>query len=174
MRLERSGLAGAARVLNHVPNRVEERRLCAQTPIPEPLAEQVVDPPVLLVEPDGVRGVQLAHAGRETALADGDDEVVVVVHQDIREDRPAVLLCDAVDGHAEVPAVALCLEDRALVVPTCDDVVVAGALVAELGRHARDGRCERVTRVCPFHSRPCLFALPGRWQPPDVARFGRS
>ena len=48
--------------------RVHERAVVAQPAVPVALAEQVVDAAVFSVEPDGIRGVQLAHSFGEPAL----------------------------------------------------------------------------------------------------------
>src|SRR5205085_12684490 len=117
----------------------------ADPAVPVPLAEEMVDAAVAYVERRCVARVQLAHPLREPAVADTKDEVVVVAHEGVGDDPPAVLRGNAVEVAAERLPIEVVLEDGALVVAPRDDVVIPGALVAQLYRHAASVRSEEHT-----------------------------
>jgi hypothetical protein len=91
---------------------------------PEPLAEDVMPPAVQFVEGAGVLAVEVAHPVGEIRQRRFDDEVVVVAHQAMGVQLPAVAVHDAAqDGSERVP-VGVVEHDRRVVVPRRRDVVV--------------------------------------------------
>jgi hypothetical protein len=104
---------------------------------PEPPAEDVVAAPVPVVEGAGVGAVEVAHAVRKVRLRRFEDEVVVVPHQALRVQAPAVPALDAAEDVEEDGAVGGVEDDRRAVVPARTDVVEgAGFQMAARTAHA--------------------------------------
>ena len=87
--------------------------------------EDVVLPPVPLVEGAGVAAVQVAHSLVQVGGGCFQDEVVVVSHQAADVDAPAVSAFDAPEEMEEHHPVLAVDDDRCVVVPAAPDVVVA-------------------------------------------------
>src|SRR5437588_6582272 len=103
----------------------------------------MIDAPMPEVELRGIAGVQFTHAVTQPLVADLDYEVVVVPHQRIGEDDPAVFASDVVDSSDEIFAVGVVDVDVALVVAAADDVMESGRLIARLVRHNPTVRTSR-------------------------------
>src|SRR5919201_4588847 len=82
--------AGAHRVLNHVVERVGVLLVALDQARAETAAEDVVGAAVDFVERTRVAAVQVAHSLRQVRLGRLDDEVVMVSHQAIGVDAPAI------------------------------------------------------------------------------------
>jgi hypothetical protein len=159
MRRKRAWCPGPSRVLDDISDRVLEVTLRLGELVPVALAEQVVDSLVRGIEVAGVEAVEVAHAAAQVVV-DAEHQVVVVAHEAVREDVPVEPRRRHLEQRHERDAIVIGQEDRLLVVPPRDDVVVAGTIVARLACHCRHGRVEtRATRP-PSHSRREVGALP--------------
>jgi hypothetical protein len=132
---------------------------------PETAAEDVILPPVSLVEGAGVLAVEVAHARGEVGDRRLDDEVVVVAEQAAGVETPPVAPPHTSQDLHEDRAVPVVGENRVVVVPLRADVVVgAGLEVAERTSHAgersRPGRAESTSRG--FRHRAVTDALRAR------------
>jgi hypothetical protein len=107
---------------------------------PEASAEDVMLSGVSVVECAGVLTVQVAHAVRQVRHRRLDQQVVVVAEQTLRVEPPAVALAHPVQDAREDGAVGVVAEDRLVVVPLRDDVVVRTVFeMAERSAHCGDG-----------------------------------
>jgi hypothetical protein len=130
---------------------------------PEPLAEDMVLPPVACIEGPGVLTVQVAHAVREVRDRGLDDKVVVVAEQAAGVHTPAVAPLDAVQDREEGGTIAVVEEDRCLVVPFRAEVVVgAGLEVAVRSSHAGDRSARSCDKSAACASRHTSVTDPSR------------
>ena len=145
--------------------------------------EDVILPPVPLVEGTGVAAVQIAHSLVQVGGRRFQDEVVVVPHQAADVDPPAVPAFDAPEEMEEHHPILAVDHDRCVVVPAAPDVVVAAGDEVAVGTPHRPTvappRSQLVRRV-PFEppsSRPSH--VPGtrlgrmRRVPPGSGATGR-
>ena len=93
----------------------------------EPVLEQVADSAVALVEPHRIDAVEPVHPGREVRLGRLHEHVDVVVEQAPRMDHPAEALLDVEEQSEPAGAVLVVVDDRPLLDPTADTVVVGRA-----------------------------------------------
>ena len=119
--------------------------------------ENVVLPPVPLIEGAGVAAVQIAHSLVQVGGGCFQDEVVVVSHQAADVDAPAVPAFDAPEEVEEHHPVLAVDDDRCAVVPAASDVVVAA------GDEVAVGTAHRPT-VAPTRSR---LAHSAPFEPPS-------
>jgi molybdopterin synthase catalytic subunit len=129
-------------VVNRVVDDVVERGrvllLGLDHPGVEPAAEDVVAPPVPLVERARVTAVQVAHSIGEVRLRRLDYEVVVVAEQAVHVSPPAVAALNAPQEAEEGRSIVVVAEDRREVVAARRDVVVrAGGEVPVWTAHLR-------------------------------------
>jgi hypothetical protein len=120
----------------------------------------VVHAPVALVVAHCVSRVELAEALRHAALVDLDDEVVVIAHQAVGMDLPAVPPSHVSHLNEESAAIEIVLEDRTLVVAATRDVVDPGRLVPAFVRHGLHGMHARIESGAPSHSWRKDVAIP--------------
>jgi len=80
--------------------------------------------------------VQVVHPVRQSALADAEEKVVVVAHEDVCENVPAASLSDALHGQAEEHPISFLEIDGPLVVSTRDDMMKTRILVPWSSAHA--------------------------------------
>ena len=71
-----------------VPARHEQVGFVFDLPTPEASPEEVVAPTCADIECPGVTAVEFLHSSRQAAVADLQDQVVVVPHQAIRDYLP--------------------------------------------------------------------------------------
>jgi len=118
---------------------------------PVAAAEDVVFPPVPLVEGARVDPVQVPHALVEVRQRGFDEEVVVVAHQAAHVDPPPVAAHDSAEDLDEDDAVRRVEDDRLLVVAARRDVVTrAGKDDAVRSSHA--ATVARADRVVPLRA----------------------
>jgi hypothetical protein len=130
-------------VVNRVLEDVVERLLVLLFGLdrfrPEPAAEDMVLSGVPLVEGAGVLTVQVAHAVGQIRERRLDQQVVVIPEQAAGVQAPAVAPPDAAEDVRKGGAVDVVAEDRFVVVPLRDDVVVRAFFeVAARTSHAGD------------------------------------
>ena len=166
---------GSERVLRatyrHAPRR------CSTVVIdlaPEPLPEQVIDPSMPHVVCRRVRRVRARTSPREIPLlGDLHDKVVVVAHQAIGVEDPAVATRNAIQNAKEELPVAIVLVDRTPVVAARRDVVIAVRNLDAPGRtpsspaSANDGGFTLLRAAFRRTRVRCLV----RWLPPDMSRI---
>src|SRR5690348_13109975 len=114
----------AHRVQQHVAENLEQVAIVLDDPAREPLAEQVVGALVPPVRRLRDARVELAHPARQARLADLGDEVIVVLHQAVRQDAPAVAQGRALElADEEPPAPVAEVDPTAVVAPSMHVVV---------------------------------------------------
>src|SRR5271154_7104937 len=109
--------ACARRVPNHVPNVLEKPTESLNVLTPEAPSEAMVDSIELDVRNPSKLPVQLLHASRKSAIVQLHNQVVVIVHQRVRVDTPAVSRRGTVEN-LEKHRAKLVGENRLLVVPS--------------------------------------------------------
>jgi hypothetical protein len=106
---------------------------------PEPAAEDMVLAGMSVVERARVLSVQVTHPLREVRERRLDQQVVVVAEEAAGVQAPAVAPAHPAQDPREDGAVGVVAEDRLVVVPLRDDVVVGACLeVAERSAHVDD------------------------------------
>jgi hypothetical protein len=161
--------AGAHRVLNHVVERVGVLLVALDQARAETAAEDVVGAAVDFVERTRVAAVQVAHSLRQVRLRRLDDEVVMVSHQAIGVDAPAITAHDPPQRVEEQAAVVVVEKDPPLVVPARRHVVHAtGHELAERPRHTSTvpSSRPRLRQAAPFGT--------GLFDPRHVPGTGRG
>jgi hypothetical protein len=109
-------------------------------PRPEAATEDVVAATVPLVEGACVGAVQVSHAVREVGGGSLEDEVVVVPHQALHVQAPAIPALDAPEDVEENASVLPVENDRRAVVALRPDVVMSsGGEVTARATHTGDG-----------------------------------
>jgi hypothetical protein len=125
------------RVVDHIIDGVGVLLLGLDQLRPETAAEEVVTAPVTLVEGPRIGAVEVAHAVGEVRLRCLEHEVVVVPHQALCVQAPAVATLNAAEDVEEHGAVGPVEHDRRAVVAARADVVEgAGFLMATGTGHA--------------------------------------
>src|SRR5207245_6721372 len=95
----------------------------AELATPKATAEEVVAAIGASVESRRIVAVERLHAARKPAGSELQDEVVVVVHQAVREHAPVVSLRQTLEHEEKQQACVVGGVDIALVVPARPDVV---------------------------------------------------
>jgi hypothetical protein len=129
-----------SRVVDDVGDRVLVLLLRFDHPRPEAAAEHVVAAAMSLVEGPCIGAVQVSHPIGEVGGRRFEDEVVVVAHEALHVQAPAVSALDAAQDVEEDAAILAVEHDRRPVVAFRPDVIVGpGGEVAARTSHPDDG-----------------------------------